>query len=73
MNQSLYLTLNNGVRTMDVDLAKDEEVEHSLKLIQGADVFVQGYRPGLIARKGLGLNNLLEMAGKRGKGILYVE
>jgi hypothetical protein len=58
---------------MDVDLAKDEEVEHLLKLIQDADVFVQGYRPGVIARKGLGLDHLLEMAGKRGKGIVYVE
>jgi hypothetical protein len=71
--QSIQLSLNAGVRTMDVDLAKDEEVKHLLKLIQDADVFVQGYRPGVIARKGLGLDHLLEMAGKRGKGIVYVE
>lgn len=58
---------------MDVDLAKDEEVKDLLKLIEDADVFVQGYRPGVIARKGLSLHNLLEMAGKRGKGIVYVE
>ena len=72
-HQSLQLTLNAGVRTMDVDLSKDEEVKHLLNLIEDADVFVQGYRPGVIARKGLSLPNLLEMAGKRGKGIVYVE
>ncbi|KAF4461543.1 hypothetical protein FALBO_11653, partial [Fusarium albosuccineum] len=70
---SLQLTLNAGVRTMDVDLAKDDEVKHLLKLIAGADVFIQGYRPGVIARKGLSPEHLLEIAGKRGKGIVYVE
>ncbi|CAG9948143.1 unnamed protein product [Clonostachys rosea f. rosea IK726] len=70
---SLQLTLNAGVRTMDVDLAKDDEVNHLLKLITDADVFIQGYRPGVIARKGLSLDDLLEIAGKRGKGIVYVE
>ncbi|CAH0055568.1 unnamed protein product [Clonostachys solani] len=70
---SLQLTLNAGVRTMDVDLAKDDEVKHLLELIAGADVFIQGYRPGVIARKGLGLGDLLNIAGKRGKGIVYVE
>jgi hypothetical protein len=58
---------------MDVDLANDEEVKHLLNLITDADVFIQGYRPGVIARKGLSLHDLLEIAGKRGKGIVYVE
>jgi crotonobetainyl-CoA:carnitine CoA-transferase CaiB-like acyl-CoA transferase len=71
--QSIQLALNAGVRTMDVDLKKDEEVKNLLKLIEDADVFVQGYRPGVIAKNGLSRDNLLEMAGKRGKGIVYVE
>ncbi|UPL02120.1 hypothetical protein LCI18_013054 [Fusarium solani-melongenae] len=70
---SLQLTLNAGVRTVDVDLAKDDELEHLQSLIEDADVFIQGYRPGVIARKGLSLDHLLEIAGKRGKGIVYVE
>ncbi|RSL43904.1 hypothetical protein CEP54_014897 [Fusarium duplospermum] len=70
---SLQLTLNAGVRTTDVDLAKNDEVKHLLGLIADADVFIQGYRPGVISRKGLSLDNLLEMASKRGKGIVYVE
>lgn len=41
--------------------------------MEDTDVFIQGYRPGVIARKGLSLHDLVEMAGKRGKGIVYVE
>ncbi|KAJ6157192.1 alpha methylacyl-CoA racemase [Penicillium chrysogenum] len=70
---SLQLTLNAGVRTIDIDLGKEEDLAKVLKLIQDADIFVQGYRPGVIASKGLSLSNLLELAGKRGKGIVYVE
>ncbi|KAH7219705.1 CoA-transferase family III domain-containing protein [Fusarium oxysporum] len=70
---SLQLTLNAGVRTVDVDLAKKDEVKQLLRLVTDADVFIQGYRPGVIAQKGLSLDNLLEIAGKRGKGIVYVE
>lgn len=44
-----------------------------MKLVGDTDVFIQGYRPGVIARKGLSLHDLLDMAGKRGKGIVYVE
>lgn len=44
-----------------------------LKLIDEADIFVQGYRPGVLARKGLSLHAILERAAKRGKGIVYVE
>ncbi|PIG84656.1 hypothetical protein AARAC_002028 [Aspergillus arachidicola] len=69
----LQLTLNAGVRTIDLDINKDEDLARLHELIQDADVFLQGFRPGSVARKGLGLNSLLEMAGKRGKGIVYVE
>jgi hypothetical protein len=58
---------------VDIDLAKDDEVKHLFALVEDADVFIQGYRPGVIANKGLSLENLLEIAGKRGKGIVYVE
>ncbi|KAI8311621.1 Succinate--hydroxymethylglutarate CoA-transferase [Colletotrichum sp. SAR11_240] len=70
---SLQLTLNAGVRTLDIDFDKKDELQHLLNLIQDADIFVQGYRSGSLARRGMGLHDLLEMAGKRGKGIVYVE
>ncbi|KAI1031060.1 hypothetical protein LB504_000017 [Fusarium proliferatum] len=69
----LQLTLNAGVRTVDIDLAKENEVKQLLELVSDADVFIQGYRPGVIAKKGLSCENLLEIAGKRGRGIVYVE
>lgn len=65
--------MNAGVRTIDLDITKDEDLARLYELLHDADVFLSGFRPGSMARKGLGLNNLLEMAGKRGKGIIYVE
>ena len=65
--------MNAGVRTFDLDLNRDEELAQLKTLIQDADVFVQGFRPGTISRKGLGPQDLLKIAEKRGKGIVYVE
>ncbi|CAG8049029.1 unnamed protein product [Penicillium salamii] len=70
---ALQLTLNTGKRTIDIDLTKEADKSRLRELIQGADVFVQGFRPNAIARKGFGVNDLLEMAGNRGKGIIYAE
>ncbi|KAL4903311.1 hypothetical protein BDW74DRAFT_54223 [Aspergillus multicolor] len=69
----LQLTLNAGKRTIDLDLTVDSDREILRSLISNADVFVQGFRPNAIARKGFGVNDLLEIAGQRGKGIIYVE
>lgn len=65
--------MNAGVRTVDADLRNKDDLAEVLKLIEGADIFIQGYRPGVLARKGLSLHALMEMAGKRGKGLVYVE
>ncbi|RAK98707.1 alpha methylacyl-CoA racemase [Aspergillus ibericus CBS 121593] len=69
----LQLTLNAGKRTIDLDLTKEDDKSRLRELIADADVFIQGFRPNVIARKGFGVNDLLEMAGTRGKGIVYVE
>lgn len=71
--QVLQLTMNTGKRTIDLDITKEEDKARLRELIEDTDVFVQGFRPNAIARKGFGVNDLLEMAGKRGKGIVYVE
>lgn len=67
------MTLNAGVRTIDLDLTIGEDVARLKELAQDVDIFIQGFRPGSLERKGFGLNNLLETAGQRGKGIVYVE
>lgn len=61
------------MRTVDLDLKKDGDLSKLKELIKEADVFIQGYRPGVFAKKGLGLHDVLEMASNRGKGIVYVE
>ncbi len=71
--QSLQLSLNAGVRTIDIDFDKKDELQYLMSLIQDADIFIQGYRPGILGKRGLSLHDMLEMAGKRGKGIIYVE
>lgn len=69
----LQLTLNAGVRTIDLDLTNDQDSTRLHELVQDADIFIQGFRPGALDRKGFGLKDLLQVAGKREKGIIYVE
>ncbi|KAL4981635.1 CoA-transferase family III domain-containing protein [Aspergillus falconensis] len=60
-------------RTIDLDLTVESDRARLRKLLADADVFVQGFRPSAIARKGFGVNDLLKIAGNRVKGIVYVE
>ncbi|PSN60747.1 CoA-transferase family III [Corynespora cassiicola Philippines] len=66
------LTLNAGKRTTTVDLRNESDRALLASLIADADVFLQGFRLGKMKKFGLGVEELLEMAGKRGKGIVYV-
>jgi hypothetical protein len=68
----MQLTLNAGKRTSTVDLRNESDRSYLHALLADADVFIQGFRLGKMAKFGLGLDALLEMAGKRGKGIVYV-
>lgn len=71
----LQLSLNAGVRSIDLDLDEPsgEGRARLRELVAGADVFVQGFRPASIARRGFGLDDVLTIAAARGKGIVYVE
>ncbi|KAJ4318796.1 hypothetical protein N0V94_004220 [Neodidymelliopsis sp. IMI 364377] len=68
----MQLSLNAGKRTSTVDLRKESDRQLLHGLLADADVFVQGFRLGKMKKFGLGLEEMLEMAGKRGKGIVYV-
>lgn len=46
--------LSRGRRTIAVDLKKPEGVEAVLKLVEGADILQEGFRPGVTERLGLG-------------------
>ena len=45
---------NRSKRSVAVDLKRPEGIEVVKRLLSGADVFVQNFRPGVVARLGLG-------------------
>ncbi|KAK0611739.1 CoA-transferase family III domain-containing protein [Immersiella caudata] len=69
---TLQLTLTAGKRTIALDLNNPEDKSYLLSLLEEADVFLQGFRPGSLTKHGLGIEDLLCIAAKRGKGIVYV-
>ncbi|KAI5921813.1 CoA-transferase family III domain-containing protein [Camillea tinctor] len=68
----LQLTLNAGKRTIPIDLRKPQDAAILRSLVAEADVFVQGFRLNKMPKHGLGLADLLRVAGERGRGIVYV-
>lgn len=52
--------LARGRRTLALDLRQSEGVEAALELIEQADVLVEGFRPGVMERLGLGPDICLE-------------
>jgi crotonobetainyl-CoA:carnitine CoA-transferase CaiB-like acyl-CoA transferase len=58
---------------MDLDINQEEDMVRLREILDDADVFIQGYRPGALTRRGLGLKDALEVADQRRKGIIYVE
>lgn len=73
MLQALQIVLNAGKRTIDLDITKPEDMDRLHELLADVDIFIQGFRMESLQRKGLGLHNLLELAAKRNKGIIYVD
>jgi CoA:oxalate CoA-transferase len=51
---SYFVQQNVGKRNLSVDLARPEGAEILLELAEHADVLVENYRPGVMARLGLG-------------------
>ena len=59
--------LARGRRSIGVDLKQAEGVETVLKLVEQADVIVEGFRPGVMERLGLGP----DVCAARNPGIVY--
>ncbi|MGW4444125.1 CaiB/BaiF CoA transferase family protein [Streptomyces sp. NPDC004682] len=53
--------LNRGRRSAALDLKKKAAVEAVLELVRGADVLVEGFRPGVAERLGLGPDDCLRV------------
>ena len=69
----LSVTLQAGKRVADIDLNKAEDRTELSKLVEDADVVVQGFRLRSLERKGFGLEDILELARRRNKGAVYVD
>lgn len=63
---------NVGKHAAELDLKTDVGREQFEKLLETADVVVDGYRPGAIERLGYGPDALKVLAEKRGRGFVYV-
>ena len=53
-----FLSVNRGKRSVVLDLADPEGRAHALRLAAGADVVVENFRSGVMARLGLGYEDL---------------
>ncbi|HEY8154889.1 MAG TPA: CoA transferase [Myxococcota bacterium] len=57
----LHLHVHRGKRSAVLDLRKPEAVAVFLELVRGADVVAEAMRPGSLARRGLGFEQLREV------------
>jgi crotonobetainyl-CoA:carnitine CoA-transferase CaiB-like acyl-CoA transferase len=57
---SLYLALNRGKRSVRLDLKSDVGREALLRLVEQYDVVLDGFRPGVLDRLGVGYERMRE-------------
>lgn len=64
---SLDMNLSRGKRSIQLDLNKYDDKEKLRRLIEDADVFIQGYRPGSLAVRGFSAEDLVALK----PGLIY--
>ncbi|MGX7730103.1 CaiB/BaiF CoA transferase family protein [Rhodococcus sp. 2H158] len=52
--------VNRGTSSVEVDLKDPAGIESVLRLLDSADIFMEGYRPGVVERLGLGPDVVLD-------------
>ncbi len=60
-NSLLHLHINRGKKSIVLDLKSDDGRRHFEKLVQSADVVIEGMRPGFLDRIGFGYERLVEL------------
>jgi alpha-methylacyl-CoA racemase len=55
---ALFLALNRGKRSIRIDLKTEQGTEVLLRLVRGADVLLESFRPGVLDRLGVGYERL---------------
>lgn len=56
-----FETLNRNKKSVSIDLEKKKGRELFLKLVEGTDILVEGFRPGVMERRGLGYSVLKDL------------
>ena len=69
---SLHPDLQWGKWNCSIDLHSREDREKLRALILDADVVVQGYRPGVLDKYGLGQQDIIDFCAERERGIVSV-
>ena len=64
----LFASFNRNKRSVALDLKSDAGRDAFLRLVDGADVVLEGYRPGVMARLGIGA----ELLCARKPGLIFV-
>lgn len=57
---ALFTAVNRGKRSVALDLKSDDGLERLYRLVETADVFFEGFRPGVADRLGFDYESLLE-------------
>ncbi|KAK0621953.1 CoA-transferase family III domain-containing protein [Bombardia bombarda] len=68
---ALHPDLSHGKWNACLDLRKRVDREKLRALVLEADVFVQGYRPGVLDKYGFGEKDVIALGRERGRGIIY--
>jgi hypothetical protein len=69
---NLHIDLGWGKWSSHLDFRNPSDVEKLRTLIMEADVVVQGYRPDILNKYGLGMDALLELTKNRERGLIVV-
>jgi hypothetical protein len=68
----LHPDLNWGKWNCHLDLRQEEDKAKFRELLLGADVVVNGYRPGVLDKYGAGWEDVFKLGKERGRGFIYV-
>jgi len=62
-----FEAMNRGKRSVALDIRAEDDRARLLDLVAGADVFIEGFRPGKLAKQGLGYADLAALK----PGLIY--
>lgn len=63
----LDIDVSRGKRSIQLDIRKSKDAAKLRELVAGADVFLQSYRPGSLAAKGFGPEDLARVGQQSAK------